>query len=122
MKGLVKLIFPIKHCVLSATTMSFLRCLCKFELSEWKKGFKSVCESCVRLVLILFTSLSDSKKVSKRKEKSGNIKPNIKCCCKRQKIYLDKNAHQLDKKTGRARKNKANRNTQIARENDQVAI
>ena len=51
MKGVVKLIFPIKHCVLSATAMSFPQCFCRLELSEWKKGFKSlltVCESCVR--------------------------------------------------------------------------
>ena len=68
-RGVVKLIFPIKHCVLSATAVSFLQCFCWLEISDWKKGFKSfltVCESCVKFVLILFTSFRDSKKISKR--------------------------------------------------------
>ena len=44
---------------------------------------------------------------------SCNVNPNIntKPSRKRQnKIYLDKQAHQLVKKAGRARKNEANRN------------
>ena len=64
-----KLIFSIKHCVLSATAKSFPQRFCRLELSERKKGFKSfltVCESCVRFVLILFTSFRDSQKIPER--------------------------------------------------------
>ena len=53
---------------------------------------------------------------------SGNVNPNTKRSLKRQKIHLDKKAHQLAKKAGRAIKNEDNRNAWIARENDQVAI
>ena len=89
-------------------TVSFSQQLCPFRNAfvEWgflsrKKGFKSfltVCESCVRFVLILFTSFRDSKKYLKEME-SGNVSPNSKRSCKRRnKIYLDKKVHQLAKK------------------------
>ena len=58
MKGVVKLIFQL-NTVLSATAMSFPQRFCRLQLSEGKEGFKSlltVCESCVRFVLILFAS------------------------------------------------------------------
>ena len=44
---------------------------------------------------------------------SGNVNPNVntkRSCKRKNKIYLDKKAHQLVKKAGRVRKNEANRN------------
>ena len=53
---------------------------------------------------------------------SGDVNPNTKRSRRRRnKIYLDKRAHQLAKKTDRVRKNEANRNIRVARENYQVA-
>ena len=53
---------------------------------------------------------------------SGDVNPNTKRSRKRRnKIYLDKKARQLARKADKARKNEANRNARVSRENDQVA-
>ena len=50
------------------------------------------------------------KKKYLKEMESGNVNPNTKRSRKRQNIHLDKKAHQLAKKAGRAIKNEDNRN------------
>ena len=114
MKGVVKLIFQLN-------TVSFPQQLCPFRNAFVDCSFlrgRNVLNRCslfVKIVLGLFLFFLHHFEIVKKKYlkemELGNVNPNTKRSRKRQnKIHLDKKAHQLAKKAGRAIKNEDNRN------------